>query len=311
MIQFLVHFKESSMRAIFVFCLLLTTACFRPPHHVHVDIHPPLTPPDIKASSFKDLTPEEQKTDWGKELSCAEKHIHELDLFAASLALKRAAILSENCSKERQHEIIYGQIYNYFLSNKYDSVCEVFEKNPFSIRPNSFKAYNDLLVILWTSYLKKGQLNRSDMALKVLERRNPEVASKLVLYKNFMEKDIGKLPKEVQCKYGHASKSPFQAGLLNAILPGAGYLYAGQPQAALTSFSLNALFILATCEFFINDMPVAGVITLGFEGGWYFGGIHGAYHAAKKHNSINYNNIAKDYMLSHKIFPIYTFEYGF
>jgi hypothetical protein len=299
------------MRAIVFTCLFLATACFRPPHHVHVDIHPPLKPGDIKASSFKELTPEEQKTSWGKELHIAQKNIHDLDLFAASLALKRAQILAEKSPKERQHEIIYGQIYNYFLSNKYDAVCEVFEKNPFSIKPNSFKAYNDLLVILWTSYTKKGQLNRSDLALKVLEKRNPEIATNLVTYKNIMNKDVDKLPQELKQKYRHASKAPFQAGLLNAILPGAGYLYAGQPQAAFTSFSLNALFILATCEFFIHDMPVAGVITGGFECGWYFGGIHGAYHAAKKHNSIHYNNLCNGYMESHKIFPIYMLEYGF
>lgn len=80
-------------------------------------------------------------------------------------------------------------------------------------------------------------------------------------------------------------KSPAVAGVLSAVLPGSGHLYAGRPGEAATSFFLNALFITGAVVAFKNDSTVLGGILVFFELGWYAGGIRTAVKAAREANA--------------------------
>jgi tetratricopeptide (TPR) repeat protein len=79
-------------------------------------------------------------------------------------------------------------------------------------------------------------------------------------------------------------KSPQTAGALAAILPGAGHLYAGSPQRAITSLLLNAFFITGAVLAFKHDSPALGGIMVFFELGWYVGGIRSATQTARDKN---------------------------
>lgn len=79
-------------------------------------------------------------------------------------------------------------------------------------------------------------------------------------------------------------KSPEIAGVLAALLPGAGHLYADRPRDALVSFLLNGAFIWAAVELFRNDNNVAGGVVAFFELGWYSGNIYSAVSSAHKYN---------------------------
>ena len=81
-----------------------------------------------------------------------------------------------------------------------------------------------------------------------------------------------------------SEKSPQTAGVLSAVLPGAGHLYAGRPEQAISSFLLNATFITGAVVAFHNDSPVLGGILVFFELGWYVGGIRSAAQAAREEN---------------------------
>ena len=96
-----------------------------------------------------------------------------------------------------------------------------------------------------------------------------------------------------------------------SFFPGAGYLYVGQRRAAVTSFLINTLFILATIRFFEREDYAAGIITAGFEAGWYFGGINGAAGAAREYNERLYERHAKDTMVQGELFPVLMFTKGF
>ena len=101
------------------------------------------------------------------------------------------------------------------------------------------------------------------------------------------------------------------AQTLNAIIPGAGYLYLGQTQSAFTSFALNGLF-LATAGYFVHEHNyAAALITLSFESGWYLGGIAGAKDAAKLYNERLYETHAHHHMRDQKLFPILMLNHGF
>ncbi len=79
-------------------------------------------------------------------------------------------------------------------------------------------------------------------------------------------------------------KSPYVAGGLSAVLPGAGQLYVGRKTDAVAAFLLNGTFIWATAEAYHNENYVTAGILLFFESGWYLGNIYNAASSAHKYN---------------------------
>jgi len=79
-------------------------------------------------------------------------------------------------------------------------------------------------------------------------------------------------------------KSPATAGVLAAILPGAGHLYDERYRDAAIAFVLNATFIWGMVEAFQHENYVVGGILTFFELGWYSGNIYSAVSGAHKYN---------------------------
>ena len=79
-------------------------------------------------------------------------------------------------------------------------------------------------------------------------------------------------------------KSPAAAGVLSAILPGAGQAYNEEYGRAAISFLLNAVFIWGMVESFRHDQYVIGGILTVFELGWYSANILNAVSGAQKYN---------------------------
>ena len=80
-------------------------------------------------------------------------------------------------------------------------------------------------------------------------------------------------------------KTPWLAGTLSAVLPGAGQLYNGRPGDAFISFALNGVLLWATIESFDNDQYVAGSLLGAIELGWYAGNIYNAVSGSHKFNN--------------------------
>jgi hypothetical protein len=79
-------------------------------------------------------------------------------------------------------------------------------------------------------------------------------------------------------------KSPATAGVLAALLPGAGHLYCGRYRDATVAFLLNGAFIWGMVEAFEHKNYVVGGILTFFELGWYSGNIYSAVASAHKVN---------------------------
>jgi tetratricopeptide (TPR) repeat protein len=77
------------------------------------------------------------------------------------------------------------------------------------------------------------------------------------------------------------TKSPQTAGILAGLLPGAGHLYLGKPQQAITAFLLNGLFLTGAAFAFHEGLEAVGAILLYFETGWYLGNIKSAVDGAR------------------------------
>jgi len=86
-------------------------------------------------------------------------------------------------------------------------------------------------------------------------------------------------------------KSPVLAGVMSAILPGSGYIYAEHYGDAITAFLINGLFIAGTITAIHQEnYAVAGIVG-GIGVPFYLGNIYGSANAAKKWNLAVRNEI--------------------
>ena len=81
-------------------------------------------------------------------------------------------------------------------------------------------------------------------------------------------------------------KSPALAGVLSAVLPGSGQLYAGSLQAAAVTFVLNSLFIGATVELARDKEYVTAAAAGTAASVFYIGGIINAADLARRRNRL-------------------------
>jgi tetratricopeptide (TPR) repeat protein len=278
---------------------------------------------DLKKNPFKTLSDEEKKTDWAKEYIIAKNFAKELDLYRAITNFKRAKILLEDSNLYRRREINYYLILTYFLAKKYEDVIEIFNKSTLDRVDKTFETYHDLLIILYESYNQLEQKDKSNRIHELLEEYYPNEEKKVVLSSALIDANISKIeeialsppPNEKLINlvntYYKNKKSVASAQILNAILPGSGYLYIGQKKSAVTALLLNASFIYASYEFFKRGYTAAGIITVSFEAGWYFGGIYGAGEEARFYNERLYECMAAPVLKKEKLFPIFMLNYGF
>ena len=271
-------------------------------------------------SPFPSLTEKEKHEDWGKEYLIALGFAKELDLYQALTAFKRASFLLEDPSSFRKQEIDYDIFLCYYLGGKYKEAIDIFENSTLSQISFHFPAYEDAFIMAYDTYLRLEEKESCQRILYALSHTHPHVVKKLTLAGEILEGDIPSLEKEVSnhpeiqpilTNYALHKKSVSKAQLLNTFCPGAGYLYVGQKQSALTAFVLNGLFIWGSVYSFQQGNIALGSILASFEAGWYFGGIYGAGLETKFYNERIYETVATPVMQEKKLFPILMLKHAF
>ncbi len=315
---------KTAIRILLFFCqcTLFTACCCKESCEIEPNIQfcTPVHVIENLPSAFPELTKEELKEDWGKELLIANKFARESDLYRAITSYKRALILLTPDHIQRQQQIEYDIILSYYLGGKYQEAVEAFEKSSLTTVSSHFMAFDNLLQMLYDSYVQAGQSKKAEKVYELIEKLRPETALNLkhgqdVLNANLCALQNPRCPNEhltyFMESYGINAKSINKAKTLNAILPGAGYYYIGQKNTAITAFIINSLFIAAAYYFFDHGNWAAGAITTSLEMGWYLGGINGAGLGAKEFNEHFYEALAKDYMIKQHLFPVLTFQTSF
>ncbi|MBU6383569.1 MAG: tetratricopeptide repeat protein [Verrucomicrobia bacterium] len=312
------------IRPILLTLLLFIAACYRVPDRIDPRVSYQLQDQHFQqlTGAFPPLSKEERGLDWGKEAVIARAFAEELDLYRAVSTFKRALILIED-SPSRKLELQYDILLCFFLAKRYDEVIEAFEKSDLAHVDKSFYAYHDLLLILYESYRETDHQEKQAKVLELMEKSFPVTNEELKVSRAIREGNLVAI-NEIACGFQHPSyldnlmdcysehkKSVATAQCLNAFLPGAGYLYIGQRKSAMTAFLLNGLFIAAATQFFLHKHVAAGIITAGFEAGWYFGGIYGAGEEAKYYNERLYERAASGVLNEHKLFPVLMLDHAF
>src|SRR6185437_7877212 len=110
-----------------------------------------------------------------------------------------------------------------------------------------------LLIMMEDSYWQTDQLEKACRIMNLIETRSTETVSNLELSEEIKNADLCAIQERsqacdeiapalsefLQCYHSQAL-SVKKAQTLNAILPGAGYYYVGQKNAAFTSFVINS-----------------------------------------------------------------------
>lgn len=271
-------------------------------------------------SSFLPLTEEELEQDWGKEFHIGLQFAKEADYYRAITSFKRALILIPECFCERRLQLQFLIMQCYYLGNKYEEAVEIYEHSNLGELSVNFPGLKDLLVMLEDSYYRLDRPRAAEKIRRFLCAHDFSLLESLDISHAFVSGDLPylnevshdhALVRRFLNDYGACAKSPRHAQVLNAIFPGAGYFYAGQYKAAITSLVINSLFTYAAYQFFDHHYYAAGVITASLEAGWYFGGINGAGLAIKEYNERLYDTCARDFLIQQKLFPVLMFQYVF
>ncbi len=274
-------------------------------------------------SPFPPLTEEEKATEWGREIQIGFGFAHQLDLYQAITSFKRAEFLIPSEEKMRSLEAQYEIFLCYYMGKKWKDVIYAFNHSQLRYVDPSFPAFHDLLLILFETYNQEKMDADADRILRLFFQYYPEEGQKLILSHALIKADfplveeIAATPppkpylEEFLTNYEIHKKSIGKAQGLNALIPGAGYLYLGQKQSAATAFFLNGLFIAASAYFFEQGNLAAGIIFTSFEAGWYFGGIYGAGLEAKAYNERLYESMATPMMTRERLFPALMLNYAF
>ncbi|MFM1961207.1 MAG: hypothetical protein RLZZ172_52 [Bacteroidota bacterium] len=93
-------------------------------------------------------------------------------------------------------------------------------------------------------------------------------------------------------------KSPLIAGIASALIPGAGYAYAGHKLTGLSSFIFNGLFAFATYSSFKTRNVGMGVLTGLFGCAFYISNIQGSVKSSKRYNEVQYKRIIEKYEIT-------------
>ncbi|MCP5506459.1 MAG: tetratricopeptide repeat protein [Chlamydiales bacterium] len=313
-------------RIIFLLLVLFAAVgCYRVPDKIEPQVNYSVQDKYLKSlpPSFPPLSPSEKSEPWGQEYVIAQKFAEHLDLYRAITTFKRSEFLLPPGKQTRLEEIQYQILLSYYLGKRYDEVTQEFIHSSLYTATKTFPAYHDLLVIMYESYLETGDTDKAEYVLRVIDHHFPETAKKLRLSTVMIEGNLEEIRVAERCdpsktylrdllrEYDAKKKSVSKAQTLNALLPGAGYLYVGQKQSALTSFLLNGLFIWAAVHFYTHGHLAAGIITTSFEAGWYFGGIYGAGESAKLYNERLYERVAHPAMNRNGLFPVLMLKFGF
>lgn len=306
--------------------LLIFSGC-QPQHRAlqpPIVFSPPLTWSARLPSAFPPLSKKESGQDWAKELLIGNQLARDGDFYRAITAYKRALILLPADCEHRRMEIEANMVLSYYSGNKYFEVIAVFEHGSLTQMPPDFPVYDDILVVLIDCYHRTDQSSRAFQLTQLLEQRDFCAATKITLGKmicfdDFPQVELAVSSVEDQMPetgiwldyYRSERKSPQTAQRLNALLPGAGYLYVGQKQTAVTSFLLNTLFTFAAYRCFDTGNIAAGLLLSSLEFGWYVGGINGAGLAALEYNEHIYRDSADRMMKGSCIYPILMVRHAF
>ncbi len=279
---------------------------------------------DLITSLSRKFPKPSPSTLWGQEILCGWIFAQECDFFRAITCFRKAIIYMDTVEafdpslNSLRIEAITGIISSYILQKKYDDVIQIWDKLSGTITLQNRKEAKWLLIMLVQALSSKQEYEERAISLaNMLPIEDPDKIRLLTylalrsqsftpctpLTPATADNPVLKQTKELFADWQQKKKNPTLAFSMNCIVPGSGYAYLGQNTTAFTSFTINVLFIGAMLEFMKAHQPMAAIITLGLEMGWWAGGSIGARLATHEYNHRLWLDMAKKFMRKEHLYP--------
>jgi hypothetical protein len=271
------------------------------------------------------LTSDEASSAWGQEYTIGCRFAAEGDYYRAATCFQKARFLLNTSQSPHEAQLLHALLLTYSLGNRYQEAISVWEKEQDTVSITDPEIARDCISLLYEAYT---HVNRPKEAASLLLALPPDdpLKNKLPLFRNMTTNDeeallqtpeaaaaVGKNEHQealaLVAEYRSRRRDPTTARVLNAVLPGGGYVYVHQYQTATTALILNGLFIAATWQLFVAHQQAAAIIAGTFEGGWYLGGIVGAGLAADLYNQRLREELSKPYLEHNALFPLMQIRY--
>ncbi len=166
--------------------------------------------------------------------------------------------------------LLLNQIHNFYESNT--TINEVISKY-------AGAKQDSLRLVKAVNYINLGRYMESYDVLS--EITTPDIKQRATRIKAVLDSN---LPLK--------TKKNMHAVLLQAIIPGSGYLYCGMPQTALATFVVNSLLGFAVYDNFHKGNTGSGLVFSITAGGFYLGSIFGGLQAVSKYNNRLLENLS-------------------
>lgn len=298
----------------------LLSSCKQPPipFRPHVEFAPSAEGIKAGLSPFPAIASPENVAD---EQRIGETFAHKRDFYRAITAFERAEILLKGRDIPTILQLQYEVLLSYYLAGKYEEAFTYFEKSALPVAAGpSFPAWRDMMIIVYDSSARTCRTAYAKTLLGHLKTVDKDLADKLAIYSAIRVGDMraavnkeGAPPylKTLYSCYCQRAKSVSQARLMNALLPGLGYMYVEQYNTGLTALIINAVFIGATYQLAKHGLVFPAIIAGSLEVGWYVGGIWGAGRAAAEYNERLYEEVGRKALEQERLYPILRLDYAF
>ncbi len=148
---------------------------------------------------------------------------------------------------------------------------------------------NQIRRLMAYSFYKDSELDSSIVQIQSLSRIIPNNC-------------IDTIPNYLIKNFDVNIRSPFWAGLMSAVIPGSGYIYAGRFKEGISALVVNGLLGVGIYSLFKNNNTGSGILTSLVTVPFYFGNIVGSANAAEdlnnKHQQIVLSNLRNALQIS-------------
>jgi tetratricopeptide (TPR) repeat protein len=117
---------------------------------------------ETNPSAFPPFSENERNQEWATEIRMGNAFAKESDFYRAITCYKRAQVLLPADEPARRMQIDYDLILCYYYGNKYREALNIFEASSLAKATPTFPAFNQLLLIIYDSYLQTNQVDKAD-----------------------------------------------------------------------------------------------------------------------------------------------------
>jgi hypothetical protein len=245
--------------------------------------------------------------DYNLEYKLAKSCLYDKALESTIYGFKKSQCLAK--TQEEASKAHYGLIYTYFLSKKWDELKHDYLRGGLDSLDQKAPYYKDALLMCYIALCElKVPFLTQDVKNKLCEDR--ALAQIILDYESLEKGNYPKRYQDIYAKFLSLKKSPLKAGLLNAFLPGSGYLYLNQKQSAITAFLL--LGLLCFCLFVLSKQKQIAFSLLIYSifTGFYWGSIVGVTESCQFYNKTIHGYLFDPIMNQDKLFLELHIDYA-